>query len=151
MRQACEIQTGCFRLSSNSLHQLKNWNGHKRVIKGAASRFMTCIHSTHFICICRKAIILVKANLSANFWENRWLSVAQELFKVVFFFYFCPRVVQAKMWFQVWSCQAGNILFVTSTFVFFWPSGCFILLQTKRCRLASTCAVSIPSFGQPHR
>lgn len=81
----CEIQRGRFRLSSNSLHQLKNSNGHKRVIKSAGSRFMTCIPSMQFICICRKAIILIKANLSANFWENIWLGAARELFKVVLF------------------------------------------------------------------
>lgn len=109
-----------------------------------------CIHSMQFICICRKAIISVKANLSANFWENIWLGAARQLFKVVFFF-FCPQVVQAKMWFQVWSCQAENILFATSTYVFFWPSGHFILLQFKRFRLASTSEVKFLLFGQLHR
>lgn len=69
-----------------------------------------CIHSMQFICICRKAIISVKANLSANFWEKIYGWEQLGSCSKLFFFFFCPQVVQAKMWFQVWSCQAESCL-----------------------------------------
>lgn len=94
-----------------------------------------CIHSMQFICICRKAIISVKANLSANFWENIWLGASRQLFKVVVFL-LLPS-----------GCASNHL----STYVFFWPSGHFILLQSKRFWLASTSEVKFPLFGQLHR